>query len=116
MAKRTTKPHYIREWREYRGLSLRKLSTMLPPGDNDKPMSAASLSRIETGKQPYSQPIMEALARALSTDVPSLIGRPPQTPPDLLLLYERLSERDRSAVMRVLDGFMREYRGLDRAD
>jgi transcriptional regulator with XRE-family HTH domain len=86
---------------------------MLPPGDDDKPLSAASLSRIETGKQPYSQPVVEAIARALRTDVPSLIGRPPQTPPDLLLLYERLSARDRTAVMRVLEGFLREYRGLD---
>lgn len=41
-------PHFIRQWRKHRGLSQEKLAERLG-------MSAANLSRVESGKQPYTQ-------------------------------------------------------------
>jgi transcriptional regulator with XRE-family HTH domain len=40
-------------------------------------MSTAQLSRIESGKQPYTQDFLEAAADALRTDVASLLMRDP---------------------------------------
>ncbi|AMN43144.1 helix-turn-helix domain-containing protein [Rhodoplanes sp. Z2-YC6860] len=64
------RPTFVRQWRQYRGLSQEQLAERLD-------MSAAQLSRVETGKQPYTQDFLEAAAAALSTDVPSLIMRDP---------------------------------------
>jgi len=57
---------YIKEWRQKQGLSLRRLADRLEssPG-GDLLISHTSIGRIEKGKQPYSQPILEALAHAL---------------------------------------------------
>lgn len=43
-------------------------------------MSKGSLSRIENGEQPYSQPILEALAQALDCEPGDLIMRDPNSP------------------------------------
>lgn len=40
-------------------------------------MSAAQLSRVEQGGQPYTQDVLEAIAHALQTDPASLIMRRP---------------------------------------
>jgi transcriptional regulator with XRE-family HTH domain len=71
MAKVTTRfkpePKYrltfIRQWRKHRGYNLEQLAEMVG-------ITHASLSRIERGLQPYGQALLEALAEALSTDVP----------------------------------------------
>lgn len=64
------RPVFVRQWREYRGLSQEALADRLD-------MSAAQLSRIESAKQPYTQDFLEACADALQTDVPSLLMRDP---------------------------------------
>lgn len=62
---------FIRQWREHRGLSQEALADRLD-------MSSAQLSRIESGKQGYTQDFLEACADALRTDVPSLLMRNPE--------------------------------------
>ena len=64
------RPVFVKQWREYRELSQEALASRLD-------MSAAQLSRIETGKQGYTQDFLEAAAHALRTDVPSLLMRDP---------------------------------------
>lgn len=64
------RPIFVRQWREFRGLSQETLADRLD-------MSAAQLSRIETGKQPYTQDFLEAAAEALMADVPTLLLRDP---------------------------------------
>lgn len=61
---------FIREWRDYRNLTQEALAGRLD-------MSAAQLSRIEAGSQPYTQDVLEALAHALQTDPASLLMRKP---------------------------------------
>lgn len=61
----------IREWRKHRGLTLERLAAQAET-------TAATLSRVETGKQPYSQPLLEALARVLQVEPSELVrSRPP---------------------------------------
>lgn len=69
---------FIREWREHRGLSQDRLVARV--AERVDGFSKSSLSRIETAKQPYSQPILEALAWALSCEPADLIMRDPKSP------------------------------------
>jgi len=62
--------HFIREWRKKRGLTLEKLAGELE-------VATSSLSQLETGKQGYSQPMLEAIADALGCDPGDLLTRDP---------------------------------------
>ena len=87
--------HYIREWREYRHLSLRRLVNRLEGSPGGEPLiSHASLGRIEQGKQPYSQPILEALAAALNCTVSDLLEVNPLKEGDVVDLMHELKKLD----------------------
>jgi transcriptional regulator with XRE-family HTH domain len=62
--------HFIREWREFRGLSQEKLAELIGT-------TKASISRIENLKQGYTQEILEAMADELGTHPGVLLMRPP---------------------------------------
>lgn len=70
-------PHrtFIREWRENRGLSQDRLVERVR--EYAESFSKSTLSRLENGKQPYTQPILEALAWALDCSPADLIMRDP---------------------------------------
>jgi transcriptional regulator with XRE-family HTH domain len=51
-------PTFIRQWRKHRGQTLAEVADLVN-------VSHATISRIETGSQPYSQPILEGIAGAL---------------------------------------------------
>lgn len=63
-------PHFIREWRRFRGLTMEELATQISA-------SAAAISRIERGEQRYNQDILERIARALRCRVVDLVSRNP---------------------------------------
>jgi len=73
MGQRHLGKHYIREWRQHRGYSLRKLAAMMEKAPGEQLTSHANLGRIETFEQPYTQEILEALADALQTEVADLL-------------------------------------------
>lgn len=62
--------HFIREWREFRGLSQEELAEKLD-------MTKASISRIENLKQGYTQNFLEACADAVGTHPGTLLIRAP---------------------------------------
>src|SRR3989304_2209320 len=67
---------FIRQWRESKEMTLETLAGR--GGAKIGGMPQASLSRIERGLQPYSQPILEAIADELTNgDVASLLMRDP---------------------------------------
>jgi transcriptional regulator with XRE-family HTH domain len=76
MPSRIHKLTYIREWREHRGQTLEDTASGV--GDKLGGFTHASLSRIERGLQPYSQPILEALALQLDTSPASMLERNPK--------------------------------------
>lgn len=97
--------HYIKEWRTQRGLSLRKLAERMESEPGEDLISAMSLSRIERGLQPYSQPILEALALALGTTIWSLISVNPLIDSDVvdMVSYMRdMSPEDRQKAMQLM--------------
>ena len=90
-------PHKLREWREFRDLTLEHVAAAIGPSLGG--FTHASLSRIENRKQPYSQPILEALARVYGTDVASLLSRSPGDPGAVWSSWE--SERAKLPPPRV---------------
>lgn len=93
---------FIREWREFRGLSLRRLAARLELDGPDDTFSHASIGRIETGKQPYTQPILEALASALNVSVTDLLSVDPNKDGEVVDLMRLLNDRNREAALKVL--------------
>ncbi len=83
--------HYLREWREFRGLSLRQLESRIETEPGGDPLvSYVSLGRIERQIQPYSQPILEAVALALGTTPAALLEVDPNKSGDVVDLLRRL--------------------------
>jgi transcriptional regulator with XRE-family HTH domain len=62
--------HFIKEWREFRGLSQEQLAFALDT-------TTASISRIEALKTGYTQDFLEACADALGTHPAMLLTRAP---------------------------------------
>lgn len=78
MNKRDLGKHYIRAWRNYRGLSLRDLANRMESEPGVPLMSHANIGRVEKGEQPYTQELLEAAAAALETTVTDLLTVDPQ--------------------------------------
>lgn len=79
MAKRGLGTHFLKQWREYRGLSLRKLAGMMEGEPGVALTSHANIGRIENFQQPYSQEILEAAAEALGCTVIDILTVDPTT-------------------------------------
>lgn len=92
--------HFIKEWRKHRGLTLERLAERLET-------SAASLSRIESGSQPYTQDFLEAVAEALQTDPASLIMRDPLAPDAIWSLWERAKPQEKRQIEEVVRAILR---------
>lgn len=92
--KRARRRTFIREWREHRGLTQEQLANRLDT-------SVASISRIETGTQPYTQDTLEALADALMTDPASLIMRNPADQEAIWSLWERAKPGERKMIVDI---------------
>lgn len=77
---------FIKQWREYRdNMSQEELAEKVgdylqEKGISEKGYTYASIGRIENGRMPYSQPIMEGIAEALGVTVAMLITTPPPKP------------------------------------
>jgi len=92
--------HYLREWRRKRDLTQEQVVNRLVAMDDPHlPATAASLSRLENGKQPYSERVLEALADIYDTEPEHLIGRNPFKEGDVIDFVARLNERQRQQVM-----------------
>lgn len=91
---RTRRRTFIREWREFRGLSQEALGARLET-------SGGSISRIETGQQPYTQDTLEALAEALMTDPASLLMRNPKDQDAIWSIWESAKKADRQKIVDI---------------
>jgi transcriptional regulator with XRE-family HTH domain len=108
MAKKVTprfRPQYrrtfIRQWRKHRGITLEQLSERLEAINPALGSTHASLSRIENGKQPYSQGLLEAIAEALATDVASLIMRDPSDPEGIWSVWDHAKPGERRMIVDI---------------
>jgi transcriptional regulator with XRE-family HTH domain len=95
-----TKRTYIREWRQYRALTLEKLAERIG-------ITHGALSKIERGIRPYSQALLEALAEELGTDPASLLMRNPADPEGIWSIWEQVPPSDRARAIDVLKALTR---------
>lgn len=102
MTERKYAKTFIREWREYRGLSLRRLAGRLELDGPAETFSHTSIGRIEKGDQPYSQPVLEALAHALDCSVTDLLSVDPTKEGEVVDLMRLINDRNRDQAIRVL--------------
>lgn len=99
MAKKPKHPgHFIREWRKAKDFTLERLAERIGT-------THATLSRIERGKVPYSQSLLETLAEALSTTPASLIMRDPSQSGGIWDIWEQIPAQDREQAAKVLEAF-----------
>jgi transcriptional regulator with XRE-family HTH domain len=91
---------FIREWRQSRRLTLEQLANRIG-------ITHASLSRIERGRQPYSQPLLEALADALQTEPASLLIRNPTDPEGIWSVWDQTKPGERRQIVEIAKTLIR---------
>lgn len=100
---------YLKEWRKHRHLTQEQVVDRLAAFDDPLlPQTAASLSRLENGKQPYGQRILEALAGIYQCEPDHLIGRNPEKEGEVIDLWGRLSESQRRQARAVIEALQRD--------
>lgn len=108
MAKNKQGQHYIRQWREKRQVSLRKLAARMETEPGGEPIvSYAQLSRIETGEQPFSEPILNAIADALGVTRAMLLEMDPNKQGHVLDLLNQLKPATQDQAIRMLEAFVK---------
>lgn len=90
----------IKQWREYRGLTQDALAERLET-------SKASISRIESGDQAYTQDFLEACADALMTDPASLLMRDPTDEEAVWSLWDKAKPAQRQMIEGIVQSVLR---------
>jgi transcriptional regulator with XRE-family HTH domain len=98
--------HFIKEWRKFRQLNQEQLAERIGT-------SVASVSRIESGKQPYTQDFLEAAAGVLNTSPGSLVMRNPEGDDALWTLWEQAQPGERQQLIEMARVIVRSRTGTD---
>lgn len=85
---------FIREWRQYRTLTLEQLAERLE-------MTASHLSMLERGQRGYTQETLEAIAHSLQTDAASLIMRNPGDPDAIWSVWDEAKPGQRRTIVEI---------------
>lgn len=90
---------YFREWRKKHHLTQAQVVARLSSFDDDKlPTTEASLSRLETGKQQYTERVLLALADIYKCEPHELIGRNPLVGGAVIDMVAKLDARRQAQV------------------
>lgn len=99
-----TRPrHFIREWRKHAGLTQEQLANRLE-------VAVSTISQLETGKQGYSQPTLEAIADALHCQPADLLMRNPLASDAVWSLEDQLKKADprtRESIIAVMETMLK---------
>lgn len=107
---------YFREWRKHRHYTqadvINRIIELAGEAlESDPalrvPKTEASLSRIETGKQPYTQAVLEVLADVYDVEASWLISRHPDREGKVLSLLDRMSPEQVAQAGAVLEALAR---------
>jgi transcriptional regulator with XRE-family HTH domain len=102
-----THPTYLREWRSKTGLTQHQVVARLEGFEDPHiPRTTASLSRLENGKQPYSERVLNALADIYGCEPYELIGRNPEKGGEVIDLVARLDDRAREKAVGYIEGLI----------
>lgn len=107
MAEESGKGPFFKEWRKLRGFTQEQVLAALDQIEGDMPRTGASLSRLENGKQPYSQEILEALAVVYNATPGKLLDLNPAIGASVSSFFEEdsfraLPEQAQTAIRAVL--------------
>jgi transcriptional regulator with XRE-family HTH domain len=91
---------FIREWRRAKGLTLVQLAERIG-------ITHGQLSKVERGLRPYSQLLLEALARELGTDPASLLMRNPTDPDGIWSIWDQVPPTERPRAITILKALTR---------
>lgn len=101
------RPTYLLAWRRRSGLTQAQLVARLAAFEDPAlPRTTASLSRLENGKQPYSERILNALADIYGCEPWELIGRDPGKEGAVVDLVARLDERAQAKALGFIEGLI----------
>lgn len=96
---------YLKQWREHRHLTQDQVVDRLAVHEDGKlPKTVASLSRIETGNQPYSDRLLCALADIYNCEKWELIGRDPTKEGVVIDMVRRLDQKKQEQVAAFIKG------------
>jgi transcriptional regulator with XRE-family HTH domain len=100
---------YFKEWRKFREMTQEQVVDRLAAMDDPLiPQTTASLSRLENGRQTYTQRSIEALAEVYQCEPDHLLGRNPFKEGEVIDLWGQLTERQRRQAFAVIDAIRRE--------
>lgn len=91
---------YLREWREYSGLSLQAVAA--EAGNITQP----TLSRIERGLVPYNQDLLERLAVIYGCEPAELLMQDPFDDSKVVSIWEHADEGQRKAIAAVAESIV----------
>jgi transcriptional regulator with XRE-family HTH domain len=93
MAKGNTGPrHFLRQWRKFRGYTLEHVAERVG-------MTHQNLGKIERGKVPYNEVLLDHLAEIYRTDRGSLIMRDPSIKDSFWSIYDQLAPPERQRLV-----------------
>ena len=91
-------PHYLRQWREFRQMTLRELAKAVGT-------SPSTVSDLETFRLQLSPKWLRRFAPVLDCQEGHIIDHDPESlDSDIIDIWTRISERDRPAALRMLEG------------
>lgn len=90
------KPTYMRDWREFRDITLEAAAPHFE-------LTHGQLSKIERGKSPYNQRILETAAKLYGCSVLDLLTRKPDEAVDLFSAYASLDENGKRQAARLVE-------------
>lgn len=98
---------YLREWRKFRGKTQDQVVAALEGMDDPQlPATGASLSRLENGKQSYSERSLAALADIYDCEPWELLGRNPLKEGEVVdfgARFSKLNAQQRAQALAILD-------------
>jgi transcriptional regulator with XRE-family HTH domain len=109
--------HFLRSWRKAVGLTLEQAAERVERQSEAREpasplaraisMTHATLSRIERGRLPYNQVLLELLAQVYRTDPASLLMRDPTDPEGMWSIWGQLAPVERRQAVEVLKALHR---------
>jgi transcriptional regulator with XRE-family HTH domain len=92
--------HFIRQWRKHRGLTLEQLAERIG-------MSHQNLGKIERGKVPYNQTLLEALSEELNCELLDLVIRDPASTEPIMSIWATLDAVQKRQILEIIQTLQR---------
>ena len=116
------KKHYLREWRDHRGYTLEQVADRLealaqqsqyltPNGKKPIGTTSQNLGKVERGRVPYSQTLLEMLAEIYQTDPGSLLMRNPAADQAIYSIWDNIPPMQRETALIMLRGLAADRTG-----